>query len=138
MDVGIGVCGAYVGSQSINILETQDFNPGTPNSTGKASIGSANLLVNTASGRKFGTNTFSTVQADINDIGSNYNSLQASIERRVSRGLTVLANYTYSKVLDDLPFGEGVAGFDTGYSALPFTDPRRHQFDYGPSAFDHT
>jgi hypothetical protein len=50
----------------------------------------------------------------------------------------LLANYTYSKSLDDLPFGEGVTGFDTGYSALPFNDPGRHAFDYGPSSFDHT
>jgi hypothetical protein len=48
------------------------------------------------------------VQADINDIGANYNAMQLSLERRVSHGLTVSANYTYSKSLDDLPFGEGV------------------------------
>ena len=35
------------------------------NTTGKASTGSTNLLVHSASGGKFGTNTFSTVQADI-------------------------------------------------------------------------
>ena len=128
---------AYVGSRSLNILETQDYNPGAVTKTGKASTGSTNLLVNSASGGKFGTNTFSTVQADINDIGANYNSMQASLERRISHGLTVLANYTYSKSLDDLPFGEGVTGFDTGYSALPLTDPNRHRFDYGPSSFDH-
>jgi hypothetical protein len=40
--------------------------------------------------------------------------------------------------LDDLPFGEGVSGFDTGYSTLPFNDPNRHKMDYGPSSFDHT
>lgn len=133
----IVVRAAYVGSHSINILETQDFNPGAINKNGQASIGTANLLVSSASGGKFGTNTFSTVQGDINDVGSNYNSLQTSFEKRVTHGLTVLANYTYSKSLDDLPFGEGVAGFDTGYSARPLGDPLRHQFDYGPSSFDH-
>jgi len=50
----------------------------------------------------------------------------------------VLANYTYSKSLDDLPFGEGVSGFDTGYSALPLNNSNRHRFDYGPSGFDRT
>jgi hypothetical protein len=29
----------YVGSHSINILETQDYNPGAVNTTGKASTG---------------------------------------------------------------------------------------------------
>ena len=81
----------YVGSHSTHILETQDYNAGAPSNTGKASPGVANLLVKAASGGKFGTNTFSTVQADITDINSNYNSMQASVEKR-SHGVTVLAN----------------------------------------------
>jgi carboxypeptidase family protein len=139
---------AYVGSRSLHILETEYYNPavpagitGCPNSTssnGKAGTGLANCTVFLGSGGKFQTNTFSTtVQADINDVNSSYHALQLSAEKRVSHGLTVLANYTYSKSLDDLPFGEGVSGFDTGYSALPFNDPNRHRFDYGPSGFDH-
>ena len=129
---------AYVGSKSTHILETQDYNYAPCcTTTGKAGIGIANSTVQTASGGKFKTNTFSTVQADITDINANYNSLQASLEKRMSHSFTVLANYTYSKSLDDLPFGEGVSGFDNGYSALPLNDPNRHRFDYGPSSFDH-
>jgi len=129
---------AYVGSRSIHILETQDYNAGAPNNIGKASPGVANLLVKAASGGKFNSNTFSTVQANITDISAIYHSLQTSVEKRMSHGFTVLANYTYSKSLDDLPFGEAVSGFDSGYSALPLSDPNRHRFDYGPSGFDHT
>ena len=130
---------AYVGSRSLRILETQDYNAGACcTTTGKANTGAANLLVAAASGGAFKTNTFSTVQADITDINANYHSLQVSGEKRMSHGLTVLANYTYSKSMDDVPFGEGVAGFDTGYSALPLSNPNRHRFDYGPSSFDHT
>jgi hypothetical protein len=130
---------AYVGSRSLRILETQDYNAGACcTTTGKANTGAANLLVAAASGGAFKTNTFSTVQADITDINANYHSLQVSGEKRMSHGLTVLANYTYSKSMDDLPFGEGVAGFDTGYSALPLSNQNRHRFDYGPSSFDHT
>jgi hypothetical protein len=152
---------AYVGSRSLHILETQYYNAGVPctdpNSAvacnGKANVGLANLTVceatggtlascqgnANASGALFKPNTFSTtVQADINDINGNYNALQTSIEKRMSHGLTILANYTYSKSLDDLPFSEGVSGFDTGYSTLPLNDPDRHRFDYGPSSFDHT
>jgi hypothetical protein len=74
------------------------------------------------SGAKFKPNTFSsTVQADITDINASYHSLQTSVEKRMSHGFTVLANYTYSKSLDDLPFGEGVSGFDTGYSHFHLT-----------------
>jgi Carboxypeptidase regulatory-like domain/TonB dependent receptor len=151
---------AYVGSRSLHILETQYYNAGVPctdpgsnvtSCNGKANIGVANLTVCEATGGTFSTcvantstakfkaNTFSTtIQADINDINSSYHSLQASAEKRMSHGFTILANYTYSKSLDDLPFGEGVSGFDTGYSTLPLNDPNRHRFDYGPSSFDHT
>jgi hypothetical protein len=152
---------AYVGSRTLHILETQYYNAGVPcNSstsnvacTGKANVGLANLTVCEAtggtvascqgnanlSGALFKPNTFSTtVQADINDVNANYNALQTSLEKRMSHGFTLLANYTYSKSLDDLPFGEGVTGFDTGYSALPLNNTSRHSFDYGPSSFDHT
>jgi outer membrane receptor protein involved in Fe transport len=147
---------AYVGSRTLHILETQYYNPalqydptnttgivGCPGSApitqGKAAVGLANCTVFIGSGGAFKTNTFSsTVQADITDINANYNALQTTIEKRMSHGFTFLANYTYSKSLDDLPFGEGVSGFDTGYSTLPFNAPGRHKMDYGPSSFDHT
>jgi hypothetical protein len=160
LPAGVLFRAAYVGSRSLRILETQYYNAGVPcndpasfvTCTGKANVGLANLTVceatggtvaschgnANASGAQFKPNTFSTtVQADINDINANYNGLQTSVEKRMSHGLTVLANYTYSRSLDDLPFSEGVSGFDTGYSTLPLNNPNRHRFDYGPSSFDH-
>jgi len=146
----------YVGSRTLHILETQYYNPAlpydptntvgipgcpgsAPTTQGKAAVGLANCTVFIGSGGAFKTNTFSsTVQADITDINASYHALQTSIEKRMSHGFTFLANYTYSKSLDDLPFGEGVSGFDTGYSTRPFNDPQRHKIDYGPSGFDHT
>jgi len=149
----------YVGSRTLHILETQYYNAGVPcndpmstvTCNGKANVGVANLTVCEATGgtlatcaantstAKFKANTFSsTVQADITDINASYHALQTSVEKRMSHGFTFLANYTYSKSLDDLPFGEGVSGFDTGYSTLPFNASGRHKFDYGPSSFDHT
>jgi hypothetical protein len=140
----------YVGSRTLHILETEYYNPSVPTgiagcgassvgAPGKAGTGLANCTVFIGSGGAFLKNTFSsTVQADITDVNASYHALQTSIEKRMSHGFTFLANYTYSKSLDDLPFGEGVSGFDTGYSTLPFNDPNRHRMDYGPSSFDHT
>jgi hypothetical protein len=161
LPAGVLVRAAYVGSRSLHILETQYYNAGVPctdtasfvTCNGKANVGQANLTVceatggtvaschgnANASGALFKPNTFSTtVQADITDVNASYHALQMSAEKRMSHGFTILANYTYSKSLDDLPFGEGVSGFDTGYSALPLNNLNRHQFDYGPSSFDHT
>ena len=140
---------AYVGSRTLHILETEYYNPSTPagiagctgsaGSPGKAGVGLANCTVFLGSGGAFKTNTFSsTVQADITDVNASYHALQTTIEKRMSHGFTFLANYTFSKSLDDLPFGEGVSGFDTAYSTLPFNAPGRHAMDYGPSSFDHT
>jgi len=56
---------------------------------------------------------------------SNYNALQLNLEKRFSRGLSVLANYSWSKMIDNF----GVYG---GFNTNPF-DPN---FDYGPSNDD--
>jgi hypothetical protein len=56
----------------------------------------------------------------INNGDSNYNSLQASVERR-ARDITFLMSYTYAKSLDDV-------------SAI--YDPRDPRQAYGPSTFD--
>ncbi|HKX31811.1 MAG TPA: carboxypeptidase regulatory-like domain-containing protein [Blastocatellia bacterium] len=116
---------AYVGSRANHLTETLFLNP--------SPVGGGMPRLNAIAGDSF----FSTVQQDLQDINSTYHSLQLSAEKRLSGGLTVLTNYTWSRSMDDLPPGAGVLGFDTS-SALPWDDPRRHQFDYGPSEFDHT
>jgi hypothetical protein len=98
---------------------------------------------------------------DAFDINSNYNSLQVSFEKRATNGLTFLANYTFAKSLDDVPFGQGDAGFDGIFSPVAITEPalckvpfatnqggtgvcpvnetytpNRHALDWGPSDFD--
>jgi hypothetical protein len=57
---------------------------------------------------------------------SNYHSIQATFQHRLSRGLNLSANYTFSKVLDT----------SDGYSSAvdPFLDPRSR--NYGPAGFD--
>ncbi|MGH9667101.1 MAG: TonB-dependent receptor domain-containing protein, partial [Bryobacteraceae bacterium] len=56
---------------------------------------------------------------------SHYESLRLNLERRFSRGFTILANYTYSKLLDDFAPG--------GNSQ---TNPFLRRFDYGISNDD--
>src|ERR1700752_1162933 len=119
---------AYVGSHSSHLTETLNLNP-RPVGTTSATPTRLNAIA--------GSPLFSTVQQDLQDINANCNSMQLPVEKRMSRGLMILANYTWSKSLDDLPPRAGVTGFDTS-SALPWDDPGRHQFDYGPSEFDHT
>jgi hypothetical protein len=59
---------------------------------------------------------------------SNYNALQMSLEKRLSHGVTFVANYTRSKSLDN-------QSVDQQFS-LSSPDPFNRAFNYGPSDFD--
>lgn len=72
----------------------------------------------------FGSMTF--VEANGN---SSYNSFQASLRRRFVNGVTILANYTFSKSIDVTS-----ANKQTGQTA---TDPFDLRFDRGVSDFNH-
>ena len=125
---------AYAGSHGSHLKETIAFNVSPVSTTG---VGTPRLNA-IAGANVFGTTNNGPTQ-DAQDINSSYHSLQLSAEKRMSHGITILGSYTWSKSIDDLPNGGGVAdiGADT-VSARPWDDPLRHQFDRGPSDFDHT
>jgi hypothetical protein len=53
--------------------------------------------------------------------------------------VTILANYTWSKSNDDLPYDTDAATFGTsGWYTLPLTTPDFRRFDRGPSDYNHT
>jgi hypothetical protein len=124
-----GVLGrmAYVGSRTRHIRETAELDPG---------VNGTRTFNKTAVNSSVGYGSISMADFDVN---SAYDSLQVSAEKRASKNLTILANYTYAKSIDDLPVGGGVVdvGADSP-STLPFGTPARKQFDRGPSDFDHT
>jgi Carboxypeptidase regulatory-like domain/TonB-dependent Receptor Plug Domain len=66
-------------------------------------------------------------------LDSNFNSLQASVTKRLSAGLEFLASYTWSKSLD---FASGTNS--TLDLVNPVGDQTDVRGDYGPSAFDRT
>lgn len=121
---------AYVGSRSNHQYVPSDINPTYnqgPN-LGQRVYYSPNVLQNYRQ------------QIALTDSGGNaiYHSLQASVQNRVSNGLTVFLNYTWSKAIDNFPFGASatavVAG--SGYS-LPVYEPNFKRLDRGPSDYDH-
>ena len=70
-----------------------------------------------------------------NSASSNYNALQTEFSRRFKSYLTIRANYSYSKDLDN---GSEIFGLgDTGTSAPAVLGPVGRSQEYGPSAFDH-
>jgi hypothetical protein len=69
---------------------------------------------------------FGSVGLFSSDNNSHYESLRLNIEKRFSRGLSIVANYTRSRMTDDLsPAG-----------ANGRTDPFNRSFDYGISSDD--
>jgi hypothetical protein len=117
----------YVGSQSRHLLESLELNPAvyTPgNSAG------------TDARRAF--QPFGSISQASQDINSSFNSLQITVQKRYSKGSTVLFNYTWSKSIDTLPYSQGITGVaQGGNSPVPWNFPGRHQYDRGPSEFDH-
>lgn len=121
---------AYVGSRSNHQYVPSDINPTLnqgPN-VGKRIYSSPNMLQNY------------TQQIAQVDTGGNaiYHSLQTSLQNRVSAGLTLFFNYTWSKAIDNFPLGASATAVvpGSGY-ALPIYEPNFKRLDYGPSDYDH-
>lgn len=67
---------------------------------------------------------------------SSYHALSAKIEKRYSRGLTVLGSYTYSKMMD---YGTGpFAGEDLGGGNAAFQNWNDLASEWSPSSLDQT
>lgn len=80
---------------------------------------------------------FSNVFTQNNGGSSWYHSAQLSLTRPLSHGLTILANYTWSKSTDNLSFGTDAVTFATkGNYVLPPTMPNYRRFDQGLSDFN--
>jgi Carboxypeptidase regulatory-like domain/TonB dependent receptor len=65
------------------------------------------------------------------DTVSNYNSLNARVERRFANGVQAAFKYRWSKSLDEVSFGQPDASVNETY-------PRDIRSEYGPSDFDAT
>lgn len=78
---------AYVGSKGTNLVRSRDLNQPLP----QAGNPQANRPLPNFGGIFF-------IETGAN---SSYHSLQANLNRRFSRGLSILASYTYSKSIDD-------------------------------------
>jgi hypothetical protein len=100
---------AYVGSKATKQFDSHNINPavyvpgvgpnGQPLST----------TANTQSRRILPT--IGNLEIESTAAYSNYNSFQAVLDKRMSKGLTIMASYVYSKVLGlNVPLGEGGGG----------------------------
>jgi hypothetical protein len=119
----------YVGSHSTHLSLSTDLNPAVyiPGST--LSTDKRRLF------QPYG----SILQTDASG-NANYNSLQLTAQKRLSKGFSILANYTWQKSLDTVPpstggTGASVAGGGSN-APLPWYLPGNRALDYGRSDFD--
>ena len=119
---------AYIGSKSTKEFDSHNINPaiyipgtgpdGQPLST----------PANTQSRRIYPT--IGNLEIESTDAYTNYNSLQVSLDKRMSHGLTIMGSYVYSRLLGlNVPLGEGGGGT---------RDPFKPQLDYGVMPEDLT
>jgi hypothetical protein len=112
---------AYVGSKGTHLLDPRDSNQ-----VPQADFAPGALQ----SFRPFPQ--YQTITTYFNDSFSNYNALQLSLTRRFSSGLTVLANYTYSKSMDNCSLDL------TTTSGCEYQNAYMPRATYSPSQFDQT
>ncbi|MGH9754645.1 MAG: TonB-dependent receptor domain-containing protein, partial [Blastocatellia bacterium] len=67
---------------------------------------------------------FGDIQWMENRVGSSYNSLQARLEKRFSKGLTGLISYTWGKALTDSPDHISTSGGGAGVDVGTFRQPQ--------------
>ena len=98
---------AYVGSSSRHQFVNLELNPAV--NTGSGLSTNARRVYNTAptvgpcaSATGCAANYAQIVAASMSG-NAHFNSLQATLEKRMSNGLSLLANYTWSKSYDDMP-----------------------------------
>jgi len=118
---------AYVASHSSHVFTAPELNPAHYIPGGSASTNARRTYQN-----------YTTISTS--DMGGNstYHSLQATLQTRLTHGLSLLFNYTWSKSLDSVPNGAAVTSSGAGQSySLPVYMSDYKRLDLGPSDFDH-
>jgi hypothetical protein len=132
----------YVGALGRKLESTQELNPGR-NAAGCALIPACfndpfSQNTNFPGNFAFPGNIFAGIGQQNTAGTSNYNSLQMTVNKAMSHGLSFLASYTYAHSLDTGSGFEnaGFGGFGCNCSYRGINPFNTRLFNYGDSAFD--
>jgi len=119
-DMGLTV--AYVGNTSRKLMVQSDANSPVfiP---GQSTAGNINAR------RPYLPGTYAQISHAETASNAHYDSLQTTINKRFSHGFTVLANYTFSKNIDEI-------SDDKLNTAITMVDSHNRRLEHGPSALD--
>lgn len=115
---------AYVGSHGFNLNFPVDINQVPQSQLSVTDI--------TPGSNKRPYPNFTGLNGSTNNAISNYNSFQAVFQRRLSNGLELNANYTYSKFLDS----QDSSGWGSSAGSQTYQSSYCLRCNYGPSNFD--
>jgi hypothetical protein len=118
----------YVGSSGVHLFSEQDQNPTLP--ALYPNLAGEGTLANPFTGPSLNPN-FGSLNDDVANSHSTYNSLQASLNHQFSRRFVWQASYTYSHCIDD---GSVSSGLEQG--SYEVTDIFNHPYDRGPCFFN--
>lgn len=121
---------AYVGSASNYGRTVKQGNPAVY-IPGNGSNGQPLSMTRNTDSRRLFAPEIGNIDYFTEDRRSYYHSMQLTLNRRFSSGVSVLANYTWSKSLDDYPDSAGAA-----IEVIPMNLPDADKMVYGPSNFD--
>ena len=125
---GLKLFAFYNGNQAVPTADqTAAFAPRRPVHKSAAGAGPCTVATPDNCDEAFDT-TISTFRSNAY---SNYNSLQARLEKRLTRGLQFQASYTYAHALD-IASSASLGSFASG----DFRDQRFPQLEYGNADFD--
>ena len=113
---------SYAGSKGTALTSGRDFNAPLPNASASTSTTNQRRPYYAA-----GLGQVVMMEPAGNSL---YNALQLTAEKRFSQGLTILANYTFAKTIDN---NAGSANKGNGTNV---TDPYNQHYDRGPADYD--
>jgi hypothetical protein len=117
----------YVGSKSAHLLGTVEINPAT-------FVAGDSTAANINARRPF--QPYGAVYQQRSGFSANYNSLQASLTKHWSRGLSLLGSYTYSRAIDDVSVPQVFQSVDGQPPNVIAANPHNLRAERAASSFD--
>jgi carboxypeptidase family protein/TonB-dependent receptor-like protein len=142
---GVVVSIAYAGSRGLNLTQSKEGNPTypsglivngqctTPSTALDASVPYSNRCWLGNEPRQNPNSLWVNTEYKTGGSSSWYNSMQLSLQKRLSQGLQFQSSYTWSKTLDT---GQGQHGGEAGGSPSIGQDPNNWKYDKGSADFD--
>jgi hypothetical protein len=125
----------YVGTRSLHVAGSVEFNQALLASPANPVNGETTNTVNNVIQRVPYAGIAPGSLVSQTAFAANYNALQASVTKQLSKGLQFLGSYTWSRTLDETSGSSGNQVFELWLLTNDQRDPRQN---YGPTDFDRT